>query len=133
MRLNEINQQFDGEVNLLEGVIPVHLTMTLEQVVRAGKITNNVQTFIIADLLSLFREGTTYRWPREINSWPMNAPADMINMVRGMTNEESVELATWLLEALKQPANYESNPFAQMCNPQLSPAEWMKWVLRKQD
>jgi hypothetical protein len=133
MRLNEINNKIEGEVDLLEGVIPVHLTMTLEQVVRAGKITNNVQTFIMADLMSLFREGTSYRWSRDINSYPMNASADMINLVRDLPNEEVTALASWLLEALQVPASYESNPFAQMCNPQLSPVEWMKWVLKRQD
>ena len=133
MRLNEINNKLEGEVDLLEGVIPVHLTMTLEQVVRAGKITNNVQTFTMANLMSLFREGTTYRWSRDINPYPSNATSDMINLVRGLPNEEVVSLASWLLEALQVPASYESNPFAQMCNPQLSPVEWMKWVLKRQD
>ena len=133
MRLNEINKQVQGEVDLLEGVIPVHLTMTLEQVVRSGKITNDVQTFIMANLMSLFREGTTYRWPREINPYPMNANADMINVVRGLPPTEAVNLASWLLEALKVPASYESNPFAHVCNPQLSPVEWLEWVLKRQD
>lgn len=133
MRLNEINTKIEGEVDLLEGVIPAHLTMTLEQVVRAGKITNNVQTFTMANLMSLFREGTTYKWARDINPYAMNATSDMINLVRSLPNEEVVGLASWLLEALQLPASYESNPFAQMCNPQLSPAEWMKWVLKRQD
>jgi len=133
MRLNEIKEVVSGEINLLEGVIPVHLTMTLEQVVRAGKITNNVQTFTIANLLSLMQGGGPYKWPREINSYPMNAGADMIEMVKGLPSEDVTKLATWLLEKLDALGQYEANPFAMMANPRLSPVEWVRWALRKQD
>jgi len=107
--------------------------MTLQQVVREGGITNNVQTFIIANLANLFRAGGPYRWPRDINPYPMNSESDMIDTVKGMTNEEVTKLASWLLEVLHAPASYEANPFANISNPQLHPSEWARWVLRKQD
>ena len=57
MYLNEIKKVNDGYANLNEGIIPVHLTMTLGQVVRDGKVTNNVQHFIIAGLIEMFKNG----------------------------------------------------------------------------
>lgn len=132
MKLNEIKEIKVDTVDLMEGVIPVHLTMTLEQVVRAGKISNNVQTFIMADLVSLFKNGGPTRWPRDLNSYPMNTESDLIEAIRSLENEEATELASWLLAELQRPATFESNPFP--ChNPSMDTVEWIKWVLKRQD
>lgn len=129
MKLNEIKTVNVGEYNLSEGVIPVHLTMTLEQVVSAGKVTNNVQHFVIAGLLGMFKDGDPLKWPRDLNSYPMCTGSETLEAVKSLSPEESVELASWLLEALKNPASYESSS----CHDCKSMTEWIKWVKKKQD
>jgi hypothetical protein len=132
MKLNEIKQVNQGYYILSEGVIPAHLTMTLEQVITAGKVTNNVQTFIMAGLISLFKDGGPARWPRDLNAYPMATGSDMIEAVKSIFDSEAVELATWLLEKLHTPATFESNPYA-CSNPQMNVVEWIRYVLKKQD
>ena len=131
MKLNEIKPVAEGHYDLAEGVIPVHLSMTLEQVVSAGKVTNNVQHFIMAGLISMFKDGGPSRWPRDLNAYPMGTGSDVLEAVRSLTPEESVEMAKWLLESLKNPASFESNPY--VCPNPLDTVGWMRWVLRRQD
>ena len=131
MKLNEIKTVNTGEYDLLEGVIPVHLYMTLEQVISSGKVTNNVQHFIIAGLIGLFKDGGPMRWPRDLNAYPMGTSSEVIEAVKTLSPLESVELASWLLEALKAPASYESSPYCGHAN--MTTPEWVKWVLKKQD
>lgn len=130
MKLNEIKQVSEGFYNLNEGVIPVHLTMTLEQVVKAGKITNPVQTFIIAELSSMFRDGGPYRWSRDLNPYGAESSSEVIEAVKGLSDTDAVELATWLLEQLHTPATFESNPY---CSNSMDTVSWVKWVLKRQD
>jgi hypothetical protein len=131
MKLNEIKPVAVGEYNLSEGVIPVHLSMTLEQVVSAGKVTNNVQHFIMAGLVSMFKDGGPARWPRDLNAYPMGTGADVLEAVKSLTPEEAVEMAKWLLESLKRPASFESDAYA--CPHPVDTVGWMRWVLKRQD
>lgn len=130
MRLNEIKQVNAGEYNLAEGVIPVHISMTLEQVIAAGKVTNSVQNFIMAGLIAMFKDGGPTRWPRDINSYAMATGSDLVEAVKGMSANESVEMAKWLLEQLARPASFESNPY---CNSAMQMNDWVKMVLRRQE
>lgn len=131
MKLNEIKTVNRGEYNLSEGVIPVHLTMTLEQVITSGKVTNPVQHFVMAGLVSMFKDGGPARWPRDLNSYSMATGSDMIEAIKGLSDIESVEMAKWLYEQLRAPATFESNPYA-CSNPLMNTVDWMQWVLHKQ-
>lgn len=130
MRLNEIKNSITGFVDLKEGVIPPHISMTLNQVASAGKITNNVQTFILSNLVSIFKDGGPTRWPRDVNPYHMNTSSELIQSIRALSDEEVVALCNWLQLALQTPANFEANPY---CSPQRNVGEWFKWVLQKQD
>lgn len=132
MKLNEIKTVLKGEVDLKEGVIPVHITMTLEQVVRDGGITNNVQYFIMAGLIEMFKNGGPTKWPRELRPYEMTTSAALIESVKNLAPEQAAGMAVWLLNALQVPANFEANPFA-CSNPQMDTVEWVKWVLSRQD
>jgi hypothetical protein len=131
MKLNEIKNVTKGGHYLGEGVIPIHITMTLEQIIDAGKVTNNVQYFVMASLISHFKNGSSLRWPRDLNSYSMNANAAMIDAVKNLTPEESVEMANWLLDSLNQSAKAEAQK--QYVNQDLDTIDWVKWVLRRQD
>lgn len=129
MKLTEL-KSVDSSRIVTEGVIPPHISMTLAQVLTDGQITNNVQTFIIAGLISLFKDGGPSRWPRDLNSYSMSTSSDLIDAVKNLSDSEVVEITEWLVQQLQKPANFESNPY---CSPQADVVEWMKLVLRKQD
>lgn len=131
MKLNEVKPVVAGEIDLSEGVIPVHITMTLEQVIRDGGITNNVQYFIMASLIEMFKNGGPYRWPRELNSYEMTTSSEIIEQVKSFTPELAVQTANWLCNVLRVPASFEAKPFA--CNPAMSVVDWMNLVLKHQD
>lgn len=132
MKLNEIKTVNKGEFDLSEGVIPVHITMTLEQVISAGKVTNSVQHFIMAGLVSMFKNGGPSRWPRDLNSYAMATSSDLIEAVKSLSDTEAVGMATWMINELQNPATFESNPYA-CSNPHMQTVEWIKWVLKRQD
>ena len=131
MKLNEIKTVNKGAYDLSEGVIPVHITMTLEQVVRDGGVSNNVQYFIMAALIEMFKNGGPTRWPRDLNSYEMVTSSEVIEAVKGFQPSEAVGVSMWLLNELQRPVNFETNPYA--CNPQMNVVEWMRWVLHRQN
>ena len=132
MKLNEIKTVNSGEYDLSEGIIPVHITMTLEQVISAGKITNSIQHIVMASLVSLFKDGGPSRWPRDLNSYSATTGSDLVEAVKGLDDSEATELAQWLLTELAIPASFETN-LRSYCNPQMDTVEWVKYVLKKQD
>lgn len=131
MKLNEIKPTLEGDYKLDEGVIPVHVTMLLEQVIRDGKVTNNVQHFVLAGLIEMFKNGGPYRWPRELNTYEMTTSADLIESVKTLAPEQAVQISSWLLGALHRTASYESSPYA--ATKPMSTVEWVQWVLSRQD
>jgi hypothetical protein len=120
-----------GEMEMLkEGVIPPHVSMTLDQVVNAGKITNPVQTFLLANLIGMFKDGGLDRWPRELTSH-YQSRSDVIEAVRSLKDNEIVDLAKWMIAALQVPENFEARP-SPFHSPQANAASWVQWVTRKQ-
>ena len=131
MRLNEIKNVIHGTVDLAEGVIPPHLSMTLGQVIRDGKITNNVQYFVIAGLTSMFKECGPTRWPRDLNDYSMSTSSDFIDAVKSLSDAEAVQISEWLCCRLNQPVDFETNPYAN--NPMLNITDWMRLVIKHQN
>lgn len=129
MKLNEIKRVYEGEVNLAEGVIPVHISMTLDQIINAGKVTNSVQYFILAGLISMLKDGSPTRWPRDLNSYGMSTSSEQIDAIKTISDSEAVELATWLGNELQNSVNFETNPYA---SPQMDIVGWIRWVLKRQ-
>jgi hypothetical protein len=130
MKLSEIKNINGRAGRLSEGVVPIHLTLTLKQVIDAGKVTNNVQHFVIANLISHFKDGAPMRWERDLNHYSMNANSAIVDAVKNLTPDESVEMATWLLDTLNQIESVESQTYA---GANMNTDEWMRFVLRRQD
>lgn len=130
MKLNEIKIVNTGEFDLSEGVIPVHLSMTLDQIITAGKITNNVQVFTMGGLLSMFKDGSPLRWPRDLNTYAMTTSSEVIDAVKYLSNDEAVEMAGWLKRQLIDPVEFETNSQATT---QADIVRWTQSVLRHQD
>jgi len=131
MKLTEIKPVVESDYELNEGVIPVHITMTLEQVVRDGKITNPVQYFVMGALVEMFKNGGPTRWPRDLNAYSMTTSAELIDSLKSLSEQEHVGMAVWLMNELQRPVHFETNPYV-CTNPQMNPVEWIRWVLKRQ-
>ncbi len=129
MRLNELTSVNKGSFNLAEGEIPVHLTMTLEQVIRDGKVTNSVQNYVLGALIEMFKNGGPHRWPRDLNAYSMTTSSELIEQVKQITAEDAVAISQWLLVELYSTTAYENNPYA---SPQSDVVGWMRYVLKRQ-
>ena len=104
--------------------------MTLERVISAGKLTNNVQTYVIAGLVDMYKFGGPSIWPRDLTS--MSTDSTKIDLVRSLSDGEVAKLAASLLGLLQSPASHTST--ISMCtNPQMALNDWVSWVLKRQD
>lgn len=133
MKLNEINGAVHRQ-QLTEGVIPIHITMLLQSVVDAGASTNPVEIFVMSNLVQLFQNGETYRWPRDLNAIESNS--EQIAKVESLSDKDKVKLAEALLILLDRIAHYESDPLsyiARLANPKLDTNEWVAWVKKRDE
>ena len=131
MKLIEIKEVVAEDYELKEGVIPVHITMTLGQILRDGKITNPVQYFVMGAMVEMFKTGNVTRWPRDLNAYSMTTDAFLIDSLKQLTEPEQVGMAAWLLTELQKPVKFETNPYV-CTNPNMNPVDWVRWVLSRQ-
>jgi len=136
MKLNEIKPVINDLVDLKEGVIPPHITMTLGQIVDDGKITNPVQIYILGAMLEMFKNGQSTQWPRQLNSYSMVTSSDLIEAIKTLDSESTAKFAQWVLNELQVMGTYESQMGvtcrAPCVNPHMNPVEWVKHVLAAQ-
>lgn len=114
-------------VDLNEGKINVNILMMMDEIINAGKITNNAQCIQLASVLSLLKNGDI----TTINSFN-GAPAsgEMITALKTASDADVVGMATYAKAALSV---YNGGSYASFINPSLQPVEWMNYVLQKQD
>lgn len=132
MKLNDIKPVITDLIDLAEGVIPPHISMTLGQIVDDGKITNPVQIYILGAMLEMFKNGQNTQWPRQLNSYSMATSADLIEAVESLDSESAAKFAQWVLNELQVMGNYESQSIS-CCKPHMNPVEWVAHVLKAQD
>lgn len=134
MRLNEVKPVISDLVDLSEGVIPPHISMTLGQIVDDGKITNNVQIYILGAMLEMFKNGQNTQWPRQLNSYSMVTSSDLIEAIKALDSAQTAKFAQWVLNELQVMGNYESQKGICMphVNPHMQPIEWVNHVLKAQ-
>lgn len=112
-----INEGFGEQVVIL----------TLDEVIRAGKVTNPYQSFVLGWLSEHFRTGVKPAAPGLRNPGSVGATSTaVVEEIKSLTPEESVKLAQFLKDCMitAQPMAWGSD---------LSVADWLKFVLRKQD
>ena len=124
MRLSELKPI--GKT-LTEGVIPPHIYMPLQNIIKDGKVTDNVQYFTLAGALAMFKVGSPVRWPREVIPSGMYTSAEAIEAVKSLDDEEHVKLAQMVLNKLFDLGDYENQPQT------ISTIEWIRNVLSRQD
>ena len=124
MRLSELKPI--GKT-LTEGVIPPHIYMPLQNIIKDGKVTDNVQYFTLAGALSMFKDGGPVRWPREVIPSGMYTSAEAIEAVKSLDDEEHVKLAQMVLNKMFDLGDYENQPQS------ISTIEWIRNVLSRQN
>jgi hypothetical protein len=116
-------------ISITEGQGPVPVKLTLAEIVRAGKVTNPYQTFVLGWLAEFFKNGMKsadlcLESPITFDSKATTTA--LVFEIRAMTSEEHVELARYLSDCIDQG---ECPLYDKDC----SITDWMKFVLRKQD
>lgn len=101
--------------------------LTLEEVIKAGKVTNPYQTFVLSWLSEQFRTGVKPAAPGLRNPGSLGATSTaIVESIKALSPEESVTLAKFLKDCMEA-----AIPMAWGSD--LCVADWLKFVLRKQD
>lgn len=110
-----------------EGFGEQQVVLTLEEIIKAGKVTNPYQTFVLCWLSEHFRAGVKPLAPglRPPGSLGATSTA-VVESIKSLTPEETVSLAQFLKDCMTIAA-----PMAWGSD--LAVADWMKFVLKKQD
>ncbi len=125
-----------------ESSTPIHMTMLLDEVRTAGKITNMAQTLIIAQLVQLFKfspvdnkndllqfqQAHSAMKPRYVYENP--TPKELIDDIKKLTDKEQVTLAEWLLKQLALIETAEDMELYH--NPQMELNKWISLVTKSQ-
>ena len=86
---------FKQFVQLNEHQVGPHITQTLQQVIDAGKITNTVQSVIMAQVIGALSNGDVSA-VRDLNAFPATSSAQL----KQLPAEDQVHLAQQLLNTL---------------------------------
>lgn len=116
------------DIVITEGQGPVPVQLTLQEIIKAGKITNGYQTFVLAWLSEFFKDGAK---PLSLLGSPVSAGAlgatslDTISMIKSLDSDSAVAFAQYLLDLtlLSEPP---------LTSSVLSPAEFVQFALSKQ-
>lgn len=103
------------------------VALTLEEIIKAGKVTNPYQNFVLCWLSEHFRNGTKPLAPGLRPAGSLGATsAAVVESIKSLTPEEAVKLAQFLKDCITV-----SNPMAWGSD--LAVADWMKFVLHRQE
>lgn len=121
------------EIDLTEGQGPVPVVMTLDEIIKDGKVTNHYQIFVLSWLSEFFSTG-----PNKNGVMPgtlaVGNPVDFgnatsseaINAIKEMSPENQVMLAQYLKSCVEVGDTL-------IPNRGMSSIEWMRFVIRKQE
>lgn len=125
MKLTEIiptNQSI-----ITEGHVDPSVLMNIDNVIRDGKVTNNMQNIYMAKMIEMLKYGNFQR----VHNWnEIETPARIMAFVKGLPATEAVAMAKKFKELLYVKDLDLLNKFY---DPQLELAMWQKLVLQHQD
>lgn len=102
------------------------VALTLDEIIKAGKVTNPYQNFVLGWLSEHFRTGAKPLAPGLRPPGSLGATSSaVVESIKALTPEESVKLAQFLRDCINA-----SQPMAWGSD--LVVADWMKFVLSKQ-
>lgn len=136
MKLHEIKP-------LKESTTPIHISMLLQEICKAGKITNMAQTLVVAQMVQLFKIGladannpAVYMGKAEAAqkpryAWEEKTPKALIDEIKALSGEDACKLASWCLIRLGMVEAEEK--LEQYRDPSTSLAQWISYVTKAQD
>lgn len=118
----------------LEGQGPVPVGLTLDEIIKAGKVTNPYQSFVLGQLSEFFKNRSSNGDIKSAN-YQLETPIDfesqatstvLVNAIRALEPAKAVALAQYLKDCIQagESALHDSD---------MNVVDWMHFVLQKQD
>ena len=108
---------------------PQLVDLTLQEIVRDGKVTNNYQLFTLGRMAGFFKNGlrsTDLELEAPVNYGDESTSVATKEALEAMSSEEHVQLAQYLLDCIVAGES-------MLHNKQSTVADWTKFVLARQD
>jgi len=132
MRIFEIAPNNKLEQDLAEGRMDPNVVLSLQNVVKAGKITNTFEKICMARLLEFFKNGNFYRGGTNENNFfdPfVSTSKDLLDTIAHLEAKDAVALASKLLEMCYIK---DRDLLASYCNATQENIMWINWVTKRE-
>jgi len=128
MKLHQVITS-QAAIGLAEAQGPVSTALTLDEIIKAGKVTNSCRVFVLGWLSEFFKNGLKSASLELENPVPFESGAThtvVVDALKAMTPENQVQLAQYLKDCLVAGES-------ALHNKDLSIVDWQRFVLQKQD
>lgn len=112
-----------------EGQGPVPVVLTLDEIIKAGKVTNSYQTFVLGWLSEFFKNGLKAASLHLENPITFDSKAtsvELVSALKALSPAEGVKLAQYLKDCVAAGE-------CMLHNRQATVVDWIRFVLAKQD
>jgi hypothetical protein len=123
MRIHEIAPN-KLEQNLHEGRVDPNVVLSLQNIVKAGKITNTFEAIVLARLLEFFKNGNFYQQNNFFDVF-VSTSKELLDTLRNLDPKDAQALATKMLELV---FIKDKDMLKQYCNPTQEALAWIKLV-----
>ena len=127
--LIELLMKLHREISITEGQGPVPVIMILDEIIKAGKVTNPYQTFVLGWLSEFFKNGlksASLHLESPVTFESGATSTVVVNALKSLSPENQVQLAQYLKDCI---AAGES---ALHCHT-MTVEDWMRYVIQRQD
>lgn len=126
MKLKEVIS-LNETPSLFEGKVDINTLMSIDNIIRDGKVTNNLQNVQLARMIEMLKFGNF----QKLQNWnEVETPASIMEYVKKLPSHDAVGLAKKFKELLYVKDLDLLNKFY---DPQLEMAMWQKFVLSHQE
>jgi hypothetical protein len=115
-------------IQLTEGRLDPNVTMSLQKLVRDGKLTDTFQAISLARLLEFFKNGTFYKQSNFFDPFTSTSK-ELLDTLRNMAPEDVTALAAKLLELIDIK---DKDSLSYLINPEQETAMWIKYVTSRE-
>lgn len=123
-----LHQEVTNFFTIVEGQGPVPVIMTLDEIIKAGKVTNPYQTFVLGWLSEFFKNGlksASLQLENPIDFESNATHTDVVMGLKSLSPEAQVQLAQYLKDCV-----IAGESLVKVHN--LDIIEWMRYVLQAQ-
>ncbi len=116
------------QVSMFEGQGPVPVQLTLDEIIRDGKVTNPYQIFVLGWLSEFFKNGhksAALQLENPIDFESRATHTEVVSSLKALSPENQVQLAQYLKDCI-------SAGESALKEPKSTVVDWMRFVLQKQ-